>query len=122
MQSARVKYTVSIQIRHFRSVSYEILVLAVYLLIRQHTEVPSLLSLPKKKKKGMKKGKLLKICCPVISPFSQNALLEGNLLNPIANSSGSLFDDIISPSIENSLHFYDLTEFALSITAVLTEN
>lgn len=70
----------------------------------------------------MKKEKLLKICYPIITPFSQNALLEGNLLNPIANSSRNLFDYIILPSVVSTPCFYDLTEFALSLTAVLIEN
>lgn len=118
-----IKYTVSIQIKHFRSVSYEIISLtAVYLWMCQHTKVPSPLSLPNGKKKGMKKEKLLKICYPIITPFSQNALLEGNILNPIANSSRNLFDYIILHSVVSTLCFCDLTEFALSVIAVLIDN
>lgn len=126
MQSACVKYTVSIQIRHFRSVSAVIISLtAAHLSMWQHTNVPSPLSLPQwgGEIKELKKEKLLKICYPVITPFSQNAFLEGNLLNPIANSSRSLFDYIIMPSIVSTLHLYDLIEFALLLQRyVLIEN
>jgi len=52
-----------------------------------------------------------------MTPFSQQAFLEWDLLNPIVNSSRSHFDHITFPSVVSTFHFYDLIDFYFSIAA-----